>query len=106
MNINRKRPSSSTKADIPKKALKLECTTKHPSPSLQLNTEEDIIDLEEIKCEMSVGKDVSKLRDLWKKSFVARRKEILDNPKLTTEIFQEYPLYHKSSFVSLFFMHY
>ena len=39
-------------------------------PSLQLNTEEDDIDLEVIKYEMSVGRDVSKLRDLWKKSFV------------------------------------
>ena len=76
---------------------------KHPCPSLQLelNDECDIL-MSELKKEMVHGKDSIKLKDLWKKTFVKRRRDILENPRLTIQICEEYPLYHKASFVSCF----
>lgn len=58
--------------------------------------------MSELKKEMVHGKNSLKLKDLWKKTFVHRRRDILENPRLTVQICEEYPLYRKASFVSCF----
>ena len=69
---------------------------------MQLESDDDSdILMSELKKEMIHGKNSLKLKDLWKKTFVHRR-DILENPRLTVQICEEYPFYRKASFVSCF----
>lgn len=70
---------------------------------MQLESDDDSdILMSELKKEMVHGKNSLKLKDLWKKTFFHRRRDILENPRLTVQICEEYPLYRKASFVSCF----